>query len=851
MRKHFLILMLMALLPLAGWAATFDQAQVEFVGGVPDYTYGQEDAMTLPTVKVTYHNGVQRVELTGAGVYQVAWSFKANGAADYVPYTAEAAVNAGEYKVTVTANTGDTFTWDGGYDGSLKFTVAKANIVTTGEHKDFNAPVAALPIYNDAAQALVTAGTWINGAKGTFQYAVKVGEAAYGDYSAVLPTGIKASDTYAVKYKIVGDANHNDVAEAVVEGVSIQKHPLTFIVGTVETTYGTATTMPAATAAHFTSINGIQGDDVLTYTLGLVEGHGILANTKPGLYNDKVTVSAIGGTDATEYVAAANANIVPGTLKINKKELSVKGNTQTKTYPATAGAVTYAFTGFIDDEADARKPSADNLTYTLVDAPTPLPANVISKQFINVNVSNVSSDYYKLTEDNTGYIQISKGTLIVSPNQVTKTYGEEDPELTYIVSPVSATDKVLNVTYERTEPDNENVGTYTLNITSVTLSDDVEDKYNVNYEGFFADFVIEKRPLNITIPSQTLALGDQVYDDNTNPELPLVGKFNITNFSVADGGLLPADGNPFQLSLATSATCVITDGKIGAGTTTGNHIQIVRKTSTDPVEDAALATLVNNYSGWDDVTGKLIVAGAGVIVLDVADAVAGITNNVWEAGPTQTVMFTSRRLVTDTWNAMVLPFDIEVADLSQKFGYCIVNTLNETTSREDAVRFNLYMGKIAAGTPFLIKFHSTAIDNLNVITIDDVKIVGTAINEKTADGGKVKFTGQYKRNASGDLGTNVVFPYNTADAGRWVESDGTAQIPGFSAYVIYPEKPSAAGSRIYVEDFENGATVIKQIGADGKAYTVDGWYTLNGVKLQGMPTEKGIYINNGKKVVVK
>ena len=29
------------------------------------------------------------------------------------------------------------------------------------------------------------------------------------------------------------------------------------------------------------------------------------------------------------------------------------------------------------------------------------------------------------------------------------------------------------------------------------------------------------------------------------------------------------------------------------------------------------------------------------------------------------------------------------------------------------------------------------------------------------------------------------------------------------------------------------------------------WYTLSGVKLDGKPTEKGIYICNGKKVVIK
>ena len=75
------------------------------------------------------------------------------------------------------------------------------------------------------------------------------------------------------------------------------------------------------------------------------------------------------------------------------------------------------------------------------------------------------------------------------------------------------------------------------------------------------------------------------------------------------------------------------------------------------------------------------------------------------------------------------------------------------------------------------------------------------------------------------------------------------------AYLHYsPDKGSAAAPIITIEDvdFGTGTTSIKTLNVETmKAYDVDGWYTLNGVKLQSMPTEKGIYINNGKKVVVK
>ena len=45
------------------------------------------------------------------------------------------------------------------------------------------------------------------------------------------------------------------------------------------------------------------------------------------------------------------------------------------------------------------------------------------------------------------------------------------------------------------------------------------------------------------------------------------------------------------------------------------------------------------------------------------------------------------------------------------------------------------------------------------------------------------------------------------------------------------------------------ATGIRSI--DNERATNGDWYTIDGVKLNGKPTEKGVYIVNGRKVVVK
>jgi hypothetical protein len=74
----------------------------------------------------------------------------------------------------------------------------------------------------------------------------------------------------------------------------------------------------------------------------------------------------------------------------------------------------------------------------------------------------------------------------------------------------------------------------------------------------------------------------------------------------------------------------------------------------------------------------------------------------------------------------------------------------------------------------------------------------------------------------------------------------------FHAYLVLDSSFSAdANVRILVEEADGTVTAISNINAEGVAVPAEGWYTINGVKLQGAPTQKGIYINNGKKIVVK
>ena len=77
----------------------------------------------------------------------------------------------------------------------------------------------------------------------------------------------------------------------------------------------------------------------------------------------------------------------------------------------------------------------------------------------------------------------------------------------------------------------------------------------------------------------------------------------------------------------------------------------------------------------------------------------------------------------------------------------------------------------------------------------------------------------------------------------------SSYIKGFRAY--FRLKDEAATARAFRIDFGDGdVTGISTISADSKATTSDATYTLDGRRIS-QPAQKGVYIQNGKKVIIK
>ncbi len=254
----------------------------------------------------------------------------------------------------------------------------------------------------------------------------------------------------------------------------------------------------------------------------------------------------------------------------------------------------------------------------------------------------------------------------------------------------------------------------------------------------------------------------------------------------------------------------------------------------------------------------------------------------------------NKKMLAKQWYAMVLPFDVTPADLVAKLGtYVVVNKIKSSSmnaAKEVTVSFELEMDNIAAGTPFIIKpaaevnwYKATSEENDANSIIFTGKEIKSAINAQPTT--YATLNGTYDNDKSlqwgHDLDGNEEPDFTYAGANtdwstatlkyRWLcdtsygkkDKDGNLvnqwlncknnahNLKPMEAYMVLDQE--AVGVHVLVEDFENGTTTIKSLSADNiqDLKVAEGWYTINGMKLNAAPTEKGIYINNGKKVVVK
>lgn len=249
----------------------------------------------------------------------------------------------------------------------------------------------------------------------------------------------------------------------------------------------------------------------------------------------------------------------------------------------------------------------------------------------------------------------------------------------------------------------------------------------------------------------------------------------------------------------------------------------------------------------------LTIKGLGNLVLDGNVDTLSTTLKGYYGATVDSVVVKNLRSIRDKgvlaeqWYTLVLPFNVTVRELSNLFGYAIVNVPNKNNTDPEKILFQLTMQEIPANTLMAFKVDK----DMNWEEIADKivfrnKEIVAPTGEWATDVAGNQFIGVYDKTHLDSENDYFLWPVGTV----------FHQATGKYATDIYPlsgyfhfETPTNRGM-IILDNGDGSTTAIKVVNADVNK-TSEGWYTVGGVKLEGEPTQKGVYINNGKKVVIK
>lgn len=186
---------------------------------------------------------------------------------------------------------------------------------------------------------------------------------------------------------------------------------------------------------------------------------------------------------------------------------------------------------------------------------------------------------------------------------------------------------------------------------------------------------------------------------------------------------------------------------------------------------------------------------------------------------------------------------------------------------------------LKANTPYLFMPSATGQMNFN-LNGGTVTLNTTTAGEAGSTASNWEFCGTYAKvqwdgSASdpSDLSKTYGFAKGNATiaAGQFVHFAAGAWLKPMRCYLVYngsteggtfQNAPSRTRGAASTEELPQTITVVL-LSSSGETtgigtldtktgdITLDGWYTMDGRKLEGKPTKKGLYINNGRKIVIK
>ncbi|MCR5435259.1 MAG: hypothetical protein K6F20_12820 [Bacteroidaceae bacterium] len=216
------------------------------------------------------------------------------------------------------------------------------------------------------------------------------------------------------------------------------------------------------------------------------------------------------------------------------------------------------------------------------------------------------------------------------------------------------------------------------------------------------------------------------------------------------------------------------------------------------------------------------------------------------AGSQRDVLIGGRSIYRDgDWNTLCLPFALPTLAGTPLEGFTVMELDGQASNLSDGVLTLTFKDATAieAGKPYILKWETTGTHLVNPL-FQGVTITSTTPAPATSSDGTVMFVGQYD-------------PINVTEPNRYIML-GSKNTLGYAAtgntlrpFRAHFEIASIQPVKAYNISFGSGASsVVNSKFINSKFKIDDAWYSIDGRKLPGKPTKKGIYIHNGKKVAL-
>ena len=219
------------------------------------------------------------------------------------------------------------------------------------------------------------------------------------------------------------------------------------------------------------------------------------------------------------------------------------------------------------------------------------------------------------------------------------------------------------------------------------------------------------------------------------------------------------------------------------------------------------------------------------------------------------VIIKGRTLYKDEkWNTLCLPFEVteaQMADATHPLHGATVKTLTSSTFYNGTLTLDFSennLNAMDAGKPYIVKWE-TAGDHISDLVFDGVTI--TSKEPTDAEGTAANFHGIYSSYSIGSEDNTMLY---LGENDRLYFPNINMNINAFRAYFKLNNgltaKETANGINNFVINF-GGETNIIENGILKIENQAGAWYDIQGRRLSGKPSVKGLYTINGRKVVIK